>query len=139
MIVKDQIKKRELDPEQKKEIRDLRNHAVRDAWKQEKELLLQGRGHRQWNQRQQREILERGSVRGYQGHHMISVQIPQNRRAIRIIYSFLHGKSICRLMEEIIFSQQMVIMIRKQERCMFLVMAYRISRHRLHLQLFRQC
>lgn len=74
MIVKDQIKKRELDPEQKKEIRDLRNHAVRDAWKQEKELLLQGRGHRQWNQRQQREILERGSVRGYQGHHMISVQ-----------------------------------------------------------------
>ena len=41
MIVKDQIKKRELDPEQKKEIRDLRNHAVRDAWKQEKDLLLQ--------------------------------------------------------------------------------------------------
>lgn len=35
---------------------------------------MQGRGHRQWNQRQQREILERGSVRGYQGHHMISVQ-----------------------------------------------------------------
>lgn len=74
MIVKGQIKKQGLAPEQKKEIRDLRNHAVRDAWKQEKELLLQGRGHRQWNQRQQREILERGSVRGYQGHHMISVQ-----------------------------------------------------------------
>lgn len=74
MILKGQIKTIKLTPGQKTGVTNLRTNAVRAAWRREKELILQGKGHRQWNERQQREILERGSVRGFEGHHMISVK-----------------------------------------------------------------
>jgi len=57
----------------KKELNNLRSKGVRRAWKREKELVKQGRGTRQWTQREQRELLRDGRVKGYQGHHMKSV------------------------------------------------------------------
>ena len=59
MILKGQIKTIKLTPGQKTGVTNLRTNAVRAAWRREKELILQGKGHRQWNERQQREILER--------------------------------------------------------------------------------
>lgn len=72
MIKRSQIKRT---PEQIREITCQRSDAVALAWERERSLILQGKGTRNWNERQQREILERGSVRGFEGHHMISVQI----------------------------------------------------------------
>lgn len=50
-----------------------RQKAVREAWKNEKRLVLEGKGTRNWSKQQQKEILKRGSVKGYDGHHMKSV------------------------------------------------------------------
>lgn len=72
MIKRSQVKRT---PEQIRKITCQRSDAVALAWEREKALILQGKGTRDWNERQQREILERGSVRGFEGHHMISVQI----------------------------------------------------------------
>jgi len=57
----------------KKELNNLRSKGVRGAWKRERELVKQGRGTRQWTQKEQRELLRDGRVKGYQGHHMKSV------------------------------------------------------------------
>ena len=50
-----------------------RKKAVNKAWKREKELVMKGRGTRNWTQTQQREIIRRGRVKGFEGHHMKSV------------------------------------------------------------------
>ena len=47
-------------------IRD-RQKAVRDAWSREKTLVCQGKGTVNWNSEQQRELMEKGRVSGYEG------------------------------------------------------------------------
>jgi len=50
-----------------------RRKAVDLAWKNEKGRVLDGKGTRDWSQKEQREIIARGKAKGYQGHHMKSV------------------------------------------------------------------
>ena len=50
-----------------------RRKAVANAWKKEKSLVGGGLGTRDWNKKEQREILSVGKATGYQGHHMKSV------------------------------------------------------------------
>ena len=50
-----------------------RRRAVELAWKNEKGRVLDGKGTRDWSQKEQREIIAKGKAKGYQGHHMKSV------------------------------------------------------------------
>ena len=50
-----------------------RRKAVLSAWKKEKEYVSKGAGTRDWSQKEQKELLAKGSVHGYEGHHMKSV------------------------------------------------------------------
>ncbi len=50
-----------------------RRKAVDLAWKNEKGRVLEGNGTRDWSQKEQREIIAKGKAKGYQGHHMKSV------------------------------------------------------------------
>lgn len=50
-----------------------RRKAVAEAWKNEKNLVSVGKGTRDWDSKEQREILLKGKASGYQGHHMKSV------------------------------------------------------------------
>lgn len=55
-----------------------RRKAVDLAWKREKELVLEGKGTRDWTEEQQRQIIEEGratdeSGRAFDGHHMKNV------------------------------------------------------------------
>lgn len=64
--------------EEKKKLSNLRQAAVRQAWRAEKERVQNGLGTRDWSPAEQKEILERGAVKGYEGHHMKSVsQFPE--------------------------------------------------------------
>ena len=56
-----------------KKLNRLRSLGVARAWKREKGLVCQGRGTRDWALRQQKDMLDNGRVKGYQGHHMKSV------------------------------------------------------------------
>lgn len=62
-----------LSNEEKKELARARQSAVRHAWKEEQARVKEGLGTRDWTPSQQKEIIERGSVKGYDGHHMKSV------------------------------------------------------------------
>ena len=55
------------------QLRYRRSKGVALAWKRERELVMQGRGTRQWTLEEQRELIQTGRVKGYQGHHMMSV------------------------------------------------------------------
>ena len=50
-----------------------RRKAVANAWKNEKSLVVDGKGTRDWSQKEQSEIISKGKATGYQGHHMKSV------------------------------------------------------------------
>ena len=50
-----------------------RRKAVAEAWKRERSLVMEGKGTRDWTQKQQREIISKGKASGFQGHHMKSV------------------------------------------------------------------
>ena len=55
------------------------SRAVREAWEREHRLILEGRGTRDWNYEQQRDIIEKGRAydengRAFEGHHMKSVE-----------------------------------------------------------------
>ncbi len=66
----------------KKEINRLRNSAVNTAWKQEKMMIENGfEGTRKWTDAEIKELLTYGKVKGYEGHHINSVQwcIDNNR------------------------------------------------------------
>jgi len=65
----------ELTNEEKRQLSNERQNAVRRAWKLEGERVKNGKGTRDWTSTQQKEILDRGSVRGYEGHHMKSVSL----------------------------------------------------------------
>ena len=52
-----------------------RSRAVRRAWKQEKHLVKNGlEGTVKWTKKERAELLRRGKVKGYQGHHVNSVK-----------------------------------------------------------------
>lgn len=59
--------------EEKLQLNRDRQKAVRDAWSREKELVSKGRGTVDWSPEQQKEIMETGRVKGYEGQHMKSV------------------------------------------------------------------
>ena len=50
-----------------------RRKAVANAWKNEKGLVKDGKGTRDWTKNEQREILMTGKASGYEGHHMRDV------------------------------------------------------------------
>ena len=54
-----------LSNEEKKELVRARQSAVRHAWKEEQARVKEGLGTRDWTASQQKELLERGSVKGY--------------------------------------------------------------------------
>ncbi len=54
------------------------DRAIREAWKKERELILQGKGTRQWTPEQQEDIFNTGKAHdengyAFEGHHMLSV------------------------------------------------------------------
>ena len=62
-----------LSNEEKRRLSNERQNAVRNAWNEEKARVQQGQGSRDWSVLEQKELLERGAVSGYEGHHMKSV------------------------------------------------------------------
>ena len=58
---------------EEREIRNARRQAVLAAWKDEKQAVLEGKGSRDWTEEQQKQILDKGSVHNFEGHHMRSV------------------------------------------------------------------
>lgn len=58
---------------EQKDIANARSRAVKQAWKQEQAYVKDGLGTRDWTPEQQKEILNKGSLTGYEGHHMRSV------------------------------------------------------------------
>lgn len=64
-----------LSNEEKKRLSYERQSAVRKAWKEEQARVESGHGTRLWTKEQQKEVLDRGSVRGFEGHHMKSVSL----------------------------------------------------------------
>lgn len=64
-----------LTNEEKKQLTRERQKAVRDAWKNERELVKQGKGTRNWSKEEREELLSTGKVSGYEGHHMKSVSL----------------------------------------------------------------
>lgn len=65
----------DMSNEEKRRLVNERQNAVRNAWKLESERIKLGKGTRIWSKEQQEEILTRGSVKGYEGHHMKSVSL----------------------------------------------------------------
>ncbi|MDP5280070.1 RHS repeat-associated core domain-containing protein [Sphingomonas sp. DG1-23] len=55
------------------EIRNARRAAVRQAWREERELVRQGGSTRDWTPAQRKELLENGYVKGFKGHHRNTV------------------------------------------------------------------
>lgn len=59
--------------EEEKEIKNAKKRAIKAAWKEEKEAVLQGKGSRDWTPEQQKQIVEKGKLHSFAGHHMRSV------------------------------------------------------------------
>ena len=56
-------------------IKNARQRAVRNAWKQEKEMVeITGQGTRRWTKSELKELVETGKVKGYQEHHINNVK-----------------------------------------------------------------
>jgi hypothetical protein len=51
-----------------------RQTAVREAWKNERAQVRDGKGSRDWSQIEQKQIIAKGRANGYEGHHMKSVK-----------------------------------------------------------------
>lgn len=60
-------------PQLQKLIDNARRRAVYQAWAEEKKAVSQGKGSRDWTPEQQNQILKKGRVHDFQGHHMRSV------------------------------------------------------------------
>lgn len=50
-----------------------RSKAVKEAWKQEKQAVLDGTSKYNWSPSQAKEIIKRGKLKGYEGHHIVPV------------------------------------------------------------------
>lgn len=59
--------------EEKLKLNRERQKAVREAWCRERLLVSQGKGTVDWTAEQQKELMETGRVKGYEGQHMKSV------------------------------------------------------------------
>ncbi len=57
-----------------KSLNSLRASAVEQAWARERELVLQGKGTRQWSLNQQAELIKTGKVTGFEGSHILGVK-----------------------------------------------------------------
>lgn len=58
-----------------KQIKNLRQSAVRKAWKEEKELVESGaRPTREWTKVELKELKANGKIKGYKGHHINNVK-----------------------------------------------------------------
>lgn len=66
-------------PEEKRLLNAKRISAVREAWRNERLLVEQGKGSRRWSQSEIAELKSKGYVSGYYGHHMQSVKIKPNQ------------------------------------------------------------
>ncbi|MDE6121690.1 MAG: RHS repeat-associated core domain-containing protein, partial [Duncaniella dubosii] len=51
-----------------------RQKAVKEAWKDERNLVEAGQGTRKWSAAEIEELLLTGKVKGYEGHHINSVK-----------------------------------------------------------------
>ena len=52
-----------------------RSEAVRLAWKQEREVVVRtGQGTREWTKSQMQQLISKGKVSGFEGHHLNSVK-----------------------------------------------------------------
>ena len=67
--------KKIMSNEEKKRLSYERQNAVRQAWKEERSKVCDGIGTRKWTADEQEELINRGAVRGYEGHHMKSVSL----------------------------------------------------------------
>jgi len=60
---------------EKKVVEKERRKAVKEAWQQEKNLVEEtGRGTKKWDASQKKELLEKGKVKGQEGHHIDNVK-----------------------------------------------------------------
>ena len=53
--------------------------AIREAWEKERELVLEGKGTRDWTPEQQQSIIDKGKAydddgKAFEGHHMKSAE-----------------------------------------------------------------
>lgn len=79
--------------EEKRQLNKERTKAVRAAWRHEETLVQDGKGTRQWTVEQQKELLEKHRVVGYDGHHMKSVsEYPEYAGDYRNIQFLEHEK-----------------------------------------------
>ncbi len=77
--------------EEKLQLNRERQKAVREAWSREKKLVEQGKGTVNWNEKQQKELMEKGYVKGYEGQHMKSVsKYPQYAGSVDNIQLLSH-------------------------------------------------
>lgn len=60
--------------EQKKELYRERTKAVREARKNERKLVMEGKGTRDWTPEEQRDWIRNRRCKGYEGHHMKNVK-----------------------------------------------------------------
>jgi hypothetical protein len=71
----------------------LRNHGVSLAWKYENaEIQMDGKGSADWSDQQRQEILDRGRVRGAEGHHINSVGEHSSQQADPDNIKFMKSK-----------------------------------------------
>ena len=81
-----------LDEASKKSIESQRRKAVKQAWKDEKYLIERGgreAGTRRWTRSEEKELLQNGKVKNYQGHHINNVKDhPEKWLEIQIISNF---------------------------------------------------
>ena len=66
-----------LDEASKKTVESQRRQAVKQAWKDEKNLIEHGgreAGTRRWTRSEEQELLQNGKVKNYHGHHINNVK-----------------------------------------------------------------
>jgi len=73
----------------------LRQKAVNQAWKQEKELVeTTGKGTREWTEAETQELLTTGKVKGYEGQHMKSAEAYPDQAGDPNNIQFLKGRNM---------------------------------------------
>ncbi len=81
--------------EEKLQLNRDRQKAVRDAWNREKELVSKGKGTVDWSPEQQKELMETGRVKGYEGQHMKSVtEYPEYAGSVDNIQLLTHEEHL---------------------------------------------
>ena len=79
----------------KKEFAALRRKAVRQSWRDEKELVkMTGKGTKNWTLDEMHELLSTGKVKGYEGQHMKSAAAHPNYAGNADNIQFLKGRNM---------------------------------------------